>query len=108
MGDIPILGDAQPLNAASLPISLRVAGQVYSEVVDDEAVAYFRVSEDFLDLTDRYDSEMNRLGWQLIDSLQFGDGGNVRRYHRGEQRAILALEPEGEETQVMLMQGQVR
>ncbi|MDQ4077624.1 MAG: hypothetical protein M3220_15430 [Chloroflexota bacterium] len=108
LGDIPIITGAEPLDPETLPISLIAVTQAHRETVDDEIVGHFRVEEAFLDMVEHYDDEMKRLGWRLVDTLRFGDGGNVRRYHRGDQRAILAFEPEDGTTEFMLMQGTVR
>lgn len=107
VGDIPIAAGATPLEA--LPNSLTYITQVHSETVEQPVVDHFLIERPFLDVVDEYDSIMREQGWTLIDSLNFGDGGNLRRYHRDQQRAILAFEPEGEEqTLFMLMEGTVQ
>ncbi len=105
---LPMLFDPVPLDPTTLPMSLIVVTQVHGETVDNPTIGHFRVEQELLDTIEAYDDEMERLGWKLVDVLQFGDGGFLRRYYRQEQRAILAFEPEEGGTQLMLMQGQVR
>jgi hypothetical protein len=105
---IPIMEGAEPYDPTRLPMSITAVTQAHRETVDDEVVAHFWIEQEFLDTVSLYDREMRRLGWRFIDALQFGDGGNLRRYHREQERAILAFEPRDGGTQFMLMQGQVR
>ncbi|MGH2544985.1 MAG: hypothetical protein ACRDIB_19505 [Ardenticatenaceae bacterium] len=108
VGDIPIIEGAEPLDPDTLPMSLIAITQVHSETVDDEAVGHFRVEMPLLDTIEWYDDELERFEWRLVDVLEFGDGGFVRRYHRGQQRVIVAFEPEDDYTRFLLMQGEVR
>jgi hypothetical protein len=108
VGDVPIIAGAEPLDPDALPMSLLSITQVHRETVDDEDVGHFRVGGELVDTIEWYDDELRRLEWRLVDVLEFGDGGFVRRYHRGPQRVIVAFEPEGEGTQFMLMEGEVR
>jgi hypothetical protein len=109
MGDIPVISGAQSLEREGLPRGLVAVTQVHQETVRDPLIEHYQVEEPLLDTIEYYDKELRRLQWTLIDVLQFGDGGNLRRYHRGTQRAIVAFHPRGDtNTAFLLMQGTVR
>jgi hypothetical protein len=56
-----------------------------------------------------YQTALYSLGWNLVDVLEFGDGGWVRRYHRDNERAVLAFHNhEGGGTEFMLLYGTVQ
>jgi hypothetical protein len=105
-GELPLIAEAEELGRDTLPNALLTIGQVHGSTVDDPLIGYFQVDQPLLDTMEYYDGELRRLQWKLVDVLQFGDGGSVRRYHRGQQRAILAFHPRGDvTTDFMLLQG---
>jgi hypothetical protein len=109
MGDIPIISGAEALEREALPRGLVAVTQVHQETVQNPLIEHYQVEEPLLDTIEYYDKELRRLQWTLIDVLQFGDGGNLRRYHRGAQRAIVAFHPRGDtNTAFLLMQGTIR
>ncbi|MBA3534735.1 MAG: hypothetical protein H0T73_22715 [Ardenticatenales bacterium] len=106
LGNIPLIPNATGLARDTMPNALLTIGQVHRETIDEDLIGYFQVDQPFLDTMEYYDDELERFQWTLVDVLQFGDGGAVRRYHRGQQRAILAFHPRGESTtDFMLLQG---
>lgn len=106
IGDMPLIEGGRRVERATLSNIMLTIGQVHRETVDEPQVDYIHVEAPFIDTVDYYDKELTRLKWKLVDVLQFGDGGIVRRYHRGTQRAILAFHPnETGGVDVMLLQG---
>lgn len=107
LGNIPIIAGATELDATEIPIALRFIEQAHKETVNDVMKKHFHVEKELIDTIEWYDDEFQRYDWTLIDVLQFGDGGFLRRYYRNQLRAIVAFHPaeSGESTDFMLMQG---
>ncbi len=109
VGDIPVLAGAEPLEPGALPAGLVAVTQAHRVTIDNPLAAHFRVELPLIDTIDFYHTELRRFDWTLIDVLEFGDGGFLRRYHRDAQRAIVAFHPRGETTtDFLLMQGEIR
>ena len=107
IGNIPIVADATELDPTQIPIALRFIEQAHKETINNVEKNHFHVEKEFIDTIQWYDDEFQRYGWKLVDVLEFGDGGFLRRYYRKQQRAIVAFHPaeEGNGTDFMLMQG---
>lgn len=107
IGHIPIIADATKLDLTQIPRALRFIEQAHKETVNEQMISHFHVEKELIDTIEWYDDEFQRYEWKLIDVLQFGDGGYLRRYYRKELRAIVAFHP-GEDdkgTDFMLMEG---
>ena len=109
VGNIPIIASATELGPTEIPIALRFIEQAHKETIDKVVKSHFHVDKEFIDTIEWYDDEFQRYGWKLIDVLEFGDGGFLRRYYRNQQRAIVAFHPGEDEnsTDFMLMQGEL-
>lgn len=107
VGALPVMAGAAPLGE-EVPLSMRVMMQVHRETIQQPLIELFHSEEEIIEVMDWYDKQLRALDWSLVDVLQFGDGGYVRRYYRGQQRAILAFLPAGEGSDFMLMQGEIR
>jgi hypothetical protein len=108
VADLPIMPDASELEEDNLSLALSQISQAHRGTVQNSTIGYFQVDQPLIDTIDYYHTELDRFGWTLIDVLEFGNGGFVRRYHKQEQRAILAFHPEGDATDFMLLQGAIR
>ena len=108
VGNIPIIQGASEFGDRELPISLRFVEQAHKETIKSPLIDHFHVEKEFIDTIQWYDDEFKRYGWKLIDVLEFGDGGFLRRYYRGQQRAIVAFHPAENGTDFMLMQGDIQ
>lgn len=108
VADIPIIPDASALEENNLSLAISQVSQAHRGTVQNSTIGYFQVDLPLIDTISYYHTELDRFGWSLVDVLKFGNGGFVRRYHRQEQRAILAFHPEDEATDFMLLQGAIR
>jgi hypothetical protein len=110
IANLPIIEGALELTDEELPLGLRYVEQAHKETVRMPEIDQFHVEKEFIDTIEWYDDQLQDFEWKLIDVLEFGDGGFLRRYYRGQQRAIVAFHPadEGEATDFMLMQGDIR
>lgn len=109
LGALPLMEGSSEIE--EVPLVLRTIEQAHKETVRQPAVGFYRTATPFIDTIDWYDNELRRMDWGLVDVLEFGDGGFVRRYHRDQQRAILAFHPapeEGEGAEYVLIQGDVK
>ncbi len=107
IGHIPIIANATELDQTKIPRALRFIEQAHKETVSDPIINHFHVEKELIDTIQWYDDEFQRYEWRLIDVLQFGDGGYLRRYYRNELRAIIAFHPSEDDksTDFMLMEG---
>ncbi|MGB0384440.1 MAG: hypothetical protein ACPGWR_06405 [Ardenticatenaceae bacterium] len=109
VGNIPIIQGASELDDNPLPIALRFVTQAHKDTVQSPLIDHFHVEKEFIDTIEWYHDEFERYRWKLIDVLEFGDGGSLLRYYRGQQRAIVAFHPAEESgTDFMLMQGDIK
>ncbi len=108
IGDLPVIPNAAELPEDQLLLALSQIAQVHRGTVQNPTIAFFTVDQPLIDTIDYYQTELDRFGWSLVDVLEFGNGGFVRRYHRGEQRAILAFHPNDNSTDFMLLQGTIQ
>lgn len=110
IANLPLIEGATELTDEALPIGLRYVAQAHKETVTMPEIGNFHVEKEFIDTIEWYDDQLQDFEWKLIDVLEFGDGGFLRRYYRGEQRAIVAFHPanEGQATDFMLMQGDIQ
>jgi hypothetical protein len=106
---LPLLEGSQPATNMEIAASLRNIGLIHKETVRNPQLAYFIRPSELLDTMDDYETAMFQMGWGLVDVLEFGEGGYVRRYHRDNFRAILAFQPhEAGGTEFLLLQGEVQ
>lgn len=108
VGQIPLVADAVSLPEDQRPRSLVTVLQSHRNTVTDFEVGYFSASTSIVDTAIAYDAEMERYRWGFVDAVQFGDGGTLRRYHRGQERAILAFQPTPDGTAYALLYGLLR
>lgn len=92
LGPLPILPGAIALDEAP-GIALAQVAQVHRQTIRESEDRYFHDPRGLVETIDAYDTALAALSWRLVDVLEFGDGGFVRRYHRGQERAILAFHP---------------
>lgn len=106
---LPLLEGSQAATNTQISSSLHTIGLLHRETVRNPRSGYFIRNTEFIDTMDAYETAMFQLGWNLVDVLEFGDGGFVRRYHRDNERAVLAFQNhEGGGTEFLLLQGEVQ
>jgi len=106
---LPLLEGSQAATNTQVSIALHTIGLIHQDTVRQPKSAYFIRTTELIDTMDEYETAMFAVGWNLVDVLQFGDGGFVRRYHRNQERAVLAFqEYEGGGTEFLLLQGQIQ
>ncbi len=107
--NLPLLEGSEAATNTQISAALRTIGLVHQETVRTPRFGYFIRSSELIDTMDEYETAMFALGWDLVDVLEFGEGGFVRRYHRDAQRAVLAFQThEGGGTEFLLLQGEVQ
>jgi hypothetical protein len=106
---LPLLdGSEAATNTQINPTLLNIA-LIHQETVRTPKLAYFIRPSELIDTMDEYETAMFQLGWSLVDVLEFGEAGYVRRYHRANERAILAFQAhDGGGTEFLLLQGTVQ
>lgn len=109
LGALPLMEGSSEIE--EIPLVLRTIEQAHKETVRQPVMGFYRTATPFIDTIDWYDNELRRMDWGLVDVLEFGNGGFVRRYHRDQQRAILAFHPapdDAEGAEYLLIQGDVK
>lgn len=108
-GNLPLLEGSVAAQEAVTGVALRQVRLAHAGTVQQPHSAYFTMEQPLVETIDRYDTAMQQLDWNLVDVLEFGDGGFLRRYHNGDERAILAFHPQGEaRTEFLLLYGTVQ
>lgn len=107
--NLPLLEGSEATTNSQIAPSLLTIALIHQETVRTPKFAYFIRSTELIDTMDDYETAMFQLGWSLVDVLEFGEGGFVRRYHRDNQRAVLAFQNHaGGGTEFVLLQGTVQ
>ncbi len=108
-GELPLIEGSVAATNTQIGNALNTIGTIHRETVRNPQSGFFIRDSELIDTIEIYHDTMLALGWNLVDVLEFGNGGFVRRYHKGSERAILAFHNhEGGGTEFMLLQGQVQ
>jgi hypothetical protein len=107
--NLPLLEGSQAATNTQVGAALHTIGLIHRETVRNPQSGYFIRDSELIDTMDDYETAMYQLGWGLVDVLEFGNGGFVRRYHRDNERAVLAFHSHtGGGTEFVLLQGEVQ
>ena len=104
---VPLLDGSTAANVNDVTPALRQVYLVHVETIQQPQFGYFTNTLPLIDTIDAYDDGMTKLGWRIVDVLEYGDGGFVRRYQKQDNRAILAFGPIDGGTEFLLMSGKV-
>jgi hypothetical protein len=106
---LPLLEGSTAAQVNQISPALRSIGDVHRETVRNAKYGYFIRESELIDTIELYEDTMVSLGWRLVDVLEFGEGGFVRRYHRDRERAVLAFHTHsGGGTELLLLQGEAQ
>ncbi len=104
---LPLLEGSTAVQVNEVDPALRQIYLVHVETVQNPQFGYFSTTMPLIDTIEAYDDGMQQLGWRIVDVLEFGDGGFVRRYQKQSDRAIMAFSPADTSTEFLLLSGKV-